>query len=396
MPRLPNDLPVYRCHKASNQAITTVRLASGARRDIYLGVWRSPASKAEYGRIVALVTANGGIYPSTADDLTVNEAMVRYVRHIDAYYAGSGSAVKIKAVLKYLKRLFGSTKIAEFGPPEFKVVRAAMIADGLARTTINKSGRLIRQFIRWCVEERIVHPDVLGALRAVMALSPGRSGAAETIPRKPADPTDVAKTLPHLPSAVRAVMELLRLTGARPSELAALRPCDIDRSTDVWTYNLQTHKTTWKGKSRTIHFGPAAQQILLPWLEGAVPEQFVFSPRRSEDMRNGQRSKDRKTRAWPSHMKRNAAKRPKVRKLPPTDRYDADGLARAVLRTCKRIGVTPWSPYQLRHLRAVELREKYGLETVRAVLGQSAAAIADHYSKGADAVLAGRAAKEIG
>jgi hypothetical protein len=58
--------------------------------------------------------------------------------------------------------------------------------------------------------------------------------------------------------------------------------------------------------------------------------------------------------------------------------------------------VTPWTPYQLRHLRAVELRERYGLETVRAVLGQSFMAMSDHYSKAADATLAGRAAAEIG
>ena len=63
---------------------------------------------------------------------------------------------------------------------------------------------------------------------------------------------------------------------------------------------------------------------------------------------------------------------------------------------CRRANVKPFSPYQLRHLRAVELREKYGLEVVRAVLGQGVLSMAEHYSKGADATLAGKAAAECG
>jgi len=86
MPRRPNDIPLYRRHKPTNQAVCTVRLVSGRRRDLYLGAWRSPVSKAEYARIVAIISANGGIFPSSADDLTVNEALVLYTRHITACY----------------------------------------------------------------------------------------------------------------------------------------------------------------------------------------------------------------------------------------------------------------------------------------------------------------------
>jgi integrase len=60
------------------------------------------------------------------------------------------------------------------------------------------------------------------------------------------------------------------------------------------------------------------------------------------------------------------------------------------------LGVAPFTPYQLRHLKAVELRERYGLEYVRAVLGHSFQAMSDHYSKAADATLASRAAAEAG
>jgi integrase len=184
-----------------------------------------------------------------------------------------------------------------------------MIDEGRARKSINKAAVLARQFFRWCVEEQLVDPSVLESLRAVQPLAPGRCGAPEGKPRGPADPAGVEKTLPFLPPAVRAIVHLLRLTGARPSELVALRPCDLGRSGGVWAFTLTAHKTAWKGKARVVHFGPQAQQELAAWLEGVGPDEYVFSPRRSEGMRNGRRSVERVTPRWPSHVRRNLRKR---------------------------------------------------------------------------------------
>src|SRR5262245_30256600 len=49
MPRRPNEFPSYRRHKSTNQVVCTVRLANGKRKDMYLGRWKSAASKAEAG-----------------------------------------------------------------------------------------------------------------------------------------------------------------------------------------------------------------------------------------------------------------------------------------------------------------------------------------------------------
>lgn len=96
-------------------------------------------------------------------------------------------------------------------------------------------------------------------------------------------------------------------------------------------------------------------------------------------------------------MTRNATKRKGVkRKRPPAEVYDHNAFSNAVRRACRAANVPPFSPYQLRHLKAVELRERFGLEHVRAVLGHSFQAMSDHYSKAADKVLAVRAATEAG
>ena len=52
MPR-SRTVPSYRLHKPSGQAVVTLRTAEGGRRDVYLGVYNSPESRAEYGRLIA-------------------------------------------------------------------------------------------------------------------------------------------------------------------------------------------------------------------------------------------------------------------------------------------------------------------------------------------------------
>lgn len=134
MPRPRSETPIYRRHKSHNQAVSTVRLANGERRDLYLGPWKSAASKNEHARIVALVTANGGIYPSAANDLSLDEALVVYTRYVESYYVvpdgrSSRSADNIKAALCYLTRFFGETNLVEFAPSSLKAIRNVMIRE---------------------------------------------------------------------------------------------------------------------------------------------------------------------------------------------------------------------------------------------------------------------------
>ena len=402
MPRPSSPVPTLRHHRPTNQAVTTVRLPDGGTKDFYLGKHGSAAARNEYARVVALVAANGGTYPANRHDLTVSEALARYFRHAATYYrtpdgAPSRCIESLKSALRYVRVLFASTPLADFGPPQLKAVRQSMIDDGRVRTNINRFVGLIRQFFRWCVEEGLIPASVLETLRAVSALSPGRSGATESAPREPADPAAVEASLPFLSPAVRAIVLLLRHTGARPTELLRMTVDGIDRTGEVWRYTPTDHKTAWKLKTRTIHMGPDAQAVLAPWLADAVPGKFIFSPAKSDAMRMAERSAARKTPRFPSHMRRNETKRVGAkRKRPPADRYDARALAVAVARACEKAGVKPYTPYELRHLKAVELRERFGLESVRAVLGQSSMAMAEHYAKRADEALANAAAKQMG
>src|SRR4051812_15387655 len=85
MPRRPNPVPTYRLPKQSGQAIVTLRDAAGERRDVLLGKYDSPESKAEYERVLAEWRI--GQVPRTAPaGLSVAEVLVRYWKHAEAYY----------------------------------------------------------------------------------------------------------------------------------------------------------------------------------------------------------------------------------------------------------------------------------------------------------------------
>jgi integrase len=49
----------------------------------------------------------------------------------------------------------------------------------------------------------------------------------------------------------------------------------------------------------------------------------------------------------------------------------------AVQRACKKAGIPPWSPRQLRHTRATVIHRAFGLEVARTVLGHTEKKIID-------------------
>jgi integrase len=60
-----------------------------------------------------------------------------------------------------------------------------------------------------------------------------------------------------------------------------------------------------------------------------------------------------------------------------------------------RAKVAHWSPYQLRHLYATQVRAKYGLEAAQVALGHKTADVTQIYAE-RDKALAIKIAKEMG
>jgi integrase len=356
MPHLRKQLPKYCLHKASKRAFVRI----GGKMH-YLGEYGSAASRREYDRIIAEFVAHGRQPYHHPDDILIEHLIVRFLDHAEKerHYC-DGTAKRITAVLRLLNDLYGKVPALQFNPMALKSVRRQFLESGLSLDTINGYVGVIKQVFYWGCEEEIVPAEIAGALRMVKALQKGRSAAVEYEDILPVADVIVEKTLPYIRSQrVKDMIQVQRYICGRPQDIHNMRLCDIDQSGEVWRYTPYTHKTKYRGKSRDIPIGPKAQKILQPYLDRCKddPKQFVF-PRP-------------KAKGYHSHY------------------------ANAILVACKKAGVPPWTPNQLRHAGGTEVRDKFGLDYAQAVLGHSSAKITEVYAK-ASFDKAAKVAKEIG
>src|SRR5207237_8853867 len=107
------------------------------------------------------------------------------------------------------------------------------------------------------------------------------------------------------------------------------------------------------------------------------PQEYLFSPRQAMLERYAVLRQARKTKVQPSQICR---RKRKPRKQPGT-RYTVSSYRRAVREACKKAGVIPWHPHQLRHTAATAFRRKYGVETARIILRHATAFTTEIYAE---------------
>jgi integrase len=395
MPR-SNCPPKYRLHKARNCAVVTID-----GKNHYLGPYHSPESFEKYNRLVAGWSVNGQLTRPVGDQpnpsiLSINGLTLRYLDFASGYYLKHGKPTgevdNIRCAVRVLKKLFGSTPAAGFGPKDLELVRQAMIEAQLGRKTINgRVGRLKRMF-RWGTKEGLVPPGSYHALLAVEGLKRHRTAAKETGPVTTVSEKHVLAALSHVNPVVRAMAQVQELSGMRPQDVRNLRTCDVDLSGDVWVYTPWTHKTEHHGHVRRIAIGPKAQAILKPFLRPDDPKSYVFSPRAAVMAVRAERRRLRKTPITPSERNRC---RKSHRKRTFCVQYLKDAYALAIARACFKAGVPTWSPNRLRHNCATKIRTLYGLDVAAAVLGHRLGTVTEIYAE-ADFRKAIEVMREIG
>src|SRR4051812_48271296 len=208
MPALKHQVPSYRRHKQSGQAIVTL---SG--RDHLLGPHGSKSSRKKYKRLVAEWLSSDR-EPVASDDLSVEELAARYWQHCERYYVKGGRPTSeqdcVRAALRPLLALYADEPASKFGPIKLKTVREDMIAAGLARSTINKLADRLKRMFRWAAAEELLPIETYQRLATLPGLRKGRSAAYEPEPRKPVSDQVFEATLPYLPEVVQGMARLLR------------------------------------------------------------------------------------------------------------------------------------------------------------------------------------------
>jgi integrase len=380
-------VPSLRHHKARGLAVVTL-----GGKDFYCGKFGSRASRREYDRVVGEWLAAGR--PQVAGGpqrLTMAELLVRYMEYARGYYLPPSRELEgITLALRPLKQNYGHTLAADFGPLALRAVRDGWVRAGLARRHINARVGKIRRLFKFAVSHELVPPGMLDALRAVEPLTYGHTTARESAPRVAVDEAVFWATLPHLSPTVRAMLELMWWTGARPDEICTMRTSDIDRSGDPWVYRPESHKNLFRGHERRIPLGPQAQRVLTPWLR-SDGEEFLFQPREAvaaqrQGWMKGHRTAATRARAATNKRRAaDAARRAKTGSSRPAsrreagDRYTTQRLANAVRRACIKHEIIRWTPYMIRHATGTRVEKAIDFETARKVLGQRSAAVTQRY-----------------
>jgi integrase len=231
--------------------------------------------------------------------------------------------------MRLLKKHFGTTPVSRFGPKALKRVVAEMVAAGWSHGYCVDMLSRTKQIFKYCASEELISHTVYDRLRTVDAKSIEGAPARPRV--KQIDDVLVEATVPYCDGIVGSMIQFQRLTAVRPSEVCIMRPCDIDRSAEIWIYTPSHHKTEHLGKSRIVAIGPRSQVVLMA-LGPRVPAMNYFVNRRGKA-------------------------------------FNTDTYRRAIHRACDKADIERWSPNRLRHTAATEIRAVFGLEATQATLG---------------------------
>jgi integrase len=441
MPRPKSDTPSYCLHKRSGRGYVTL----DGRQCWLPGLHGSAESRAGYDRLLAEWLQGGRTLPAAQTSVTghtVSVVALAFWRHAQAHYvradgSPTGEAENYRHALRALRRLYGDTSAAAFGPKQLKVLRSTMTTDrrevdpttgatsakpGWSRTYANRQVKRVQQVFRWAASEELVPAAVAAALGMVAGVRRGSAGVRETDPVGPVPDEAVDATLPFLPPPVRAMVQLQRLAGTRGGELFALRACDLDTTGPVWKYRPSSHKTAHHGKGRVVRFGPQAQDVLRPFLRPDL-QGYLFRPADALAWRNERQAKNRRTPLTPSRAAKAA--RAKIRAV--GEQYTKNTYAQAIARACDAASPLPadlargkvattkvdgrkhqrwetagewrarlgercpavakwqaehrWHPHQLRHAAATALRRDADFESAKIILGHSSDSMTAHYAE---------------
>jgi integrase len=341
MTRSRKPTPSYLFHKATGRARAVWPDATGAHVQTLLpGKYDSTESRTAFAQLQLEIEASPLQSPDIrSESVSVNELMLAYIEHAEQHYRSpegkpTGETQHVKLVCRYVRELYGHAPAKEFSPLALKAVRQKFIAAGWCRRSVNQQTERVRRAFRWAAGEELIPFEVYHRLTAESGLQRGRTEARETEVVKPVDDAVVDATLPHLNRHVRGLVVFQRLTGCRPGEACRLRRRDIEMGGPVWLYRPSHHKGGWRGKPQTIAIGPKAQELLKEFFTPHI-DDYLFSPRRAVEEVRAVRSENRKTPRYPSHMKRNAAKRKTHPKRTPSDRYNRVSYMRAIARACE-------------------------------------------------------------
>lgn len=346
------NLPKLCHHKTSNRGYIYIN-----RQKIYLGCWPSfrvsPPEELihSYHLFLKNLILKGSPKPIKSNK-SKPQKVFELCNLFIASNISSGDKNNYNIIQKFLKGMFPSLSINNFGPRHLLELQKEFVARGLTRQGINKRINLTRRIFRWGVSQNLVQQQTFEALKTIFPVKKGVAMEAKI--KNSANITDVVKTMNFLHPILNAMIKLQLLTGMRPSEVCKLNTIDIETNDpECWWYKPANHKTSWRGKTRSIPLTLKSIKIIEGFLLNAKSTGgYLFSPM----------SRDRVS-ASAGYF------------------YTTSEYGKAIRQAAIRAKIEPWSPNQLRKYAAQKLLEEQGIESASALLGHSCVDITrKHYT----------------
>jgi integrase len=321
--------------------------------------------------------------PRTTTVTTVADLCVVYHEYAQVTYRKRGKPTSyvfnIKGALQSLINLYGDLPAHELTPPMLARVRDSMIVNDkgqtLARKTVNFRVTCIRSMYRWAADKGYVSAEVAVGLKNTLELAKGRSRAKEGKGVRQVHTDIFDQTIEHLPPVLQAMAKLQLATGCRPDEVCSARLIDIEMDGSIWLYRPADHKLAHMedAQERIVFLGPKAQAIIKPYLQRDLTA-FLFSPKEANSWRYAQAN---------THRRKNQKSTPRKSDHRVKDRYTTETYRRAIQRQCEKVFDPDgelrrqidqshrWSPNQLRHTYATQIRKQFGIEAASMLLGHT-------------------------
>ena len=289
---------------------------------------------------------------------TVADLLSAYLNHANTEYRTRESA-NLASSLGKLIRFAGEHPADQFRSRSLQAYRDQLVAGTLSdrelsRPYVNRLIDHVRRCWRWAVSMELVASESLESLRSVSALRKGRTDAPDLDPVRPVTRELIAAVIPHLSPGIKAIVELLRLTGARTGEIRTMRNREIDVTRDVWLYRPAMHKSAAHGHQRITPLDDDAQRVILPLYSPFLLDDYVIASPRGGC-------------------------------------YGETAVRNAVQTACRRAGVETWHPHQIRHAVITELANASAgeLEIPQLIAGHSHRSTTESYvERGVDRTIA--------
>lgn len=367
-------------HQKRNYAYITVN-----RKQIYLGVWGSEESYQNYLNFLR----KGGYGEQDFKEKLGGISLVGLVREYIKDYQTRSKKNKsdlntFKRIEKRILKCMPEKKAEDFRIKDLETIRDSFQNEGFKRNQeqceysrgyLNKIVIRIKTMINWGAGKELISHEVSDRLKYLIPLKKGRTKAKEPKRKRIVPEYEFKETCKYLSEYYKDIVEIIRYTGMRPSELCNMKVKDIKTSAEVWLYCPGEHKTEESGKERFIGFGKEAKCILKKHLKNRNPEEYVFTPKRAMVRKWEKDRKERKSKIQPSQIERSLNRKNKRLKAF-NDKLNVDSIGRRVKEACKkamREGVIKemWTPYELRHTAISEVRVKFGAEAAQHFAGHS-------------------------